>query len=323
MGVAFLFGKNMKKILSIDGGGIKGVFPASFLASIEQACNCKIAEYFDLIVGTSTGGIIALGLGMGLSANEILGFYEEHGPAIFKGNRWVRWLRHWGLSKYGNAALKKALEQTFADKRLGDSSCRLVIPSMNLETGEVHIFKTSHHEKFDFDYKCLAVDVALATSAAPTYFPTHTSSNGIPLLDGGLWANNPVGLSVVEAIGVLNWEGSALKVLSLGCTSEPLKVGWGKIWALGKPYWATKLTNVFMTSQSSASLGTANVLTSEDHSSVFRIDPIVPSGRFTMDSIKDINFLKGLGYSEARNSFPKLKFFFEDKAEPFVPYKAW
>ena len=74
----------MNRILTIDGGGIKGVFPAAFLATVEDAIECNVADYFDLIVGTSTGGIIALGLGLGLSAKELLAFYEEHGPTIFK-----------------------------------------------------------------------------------------------------------------------------------------------------------------------------------------------------------------------------------------------
>ena len=76
----------MKRILAIDGGGIKGVFPASFLATVEDTINDNIANYFDLIVGTSTGGIIALGLGLGLSAKDILEFYEKSAPHIFGGN---------------------------------------------------------------------------------------------------------------------------------------------------------------------------------------------------------------------------------------------
>ena len=73
-----------RRILAIDGGGIKGVFPASFLATVEDSIGNNVADYFDLIVGTSTGGIIALGLGLGLSAQEMLAFYEEYGPLIFK-----------------------------------------------------------------------------------------------------------------------------------------------------------------------------------------------------------------------------------------------
>ena len=80
----------MKRILTIDGGGIKGVSSASFLATVEDSIEDRVANYFDLIVGTSTGGIIALGLGLGLSAKKILAFYEEQGPIIFQGNRLLR-----------------------------------------------------------------------------------------------------------------------------------------------------------------------------------------------------------------------------------------
>lgn len=312
----------MKKILSIDGGGIKGVFPASFLSAIEDTIDANVGDYFDLIVGTSTGGIIALGLGLGMSASEILSFYEDHGPEIFRGNRLARWLKHWGMSKYDSSSLRAALEGVFGDNRLGNCKIRVVIPSMNLETGKVHIYKTAHHPKFEFDYKCSAVDVALATSAAPTYFPTHQSNSSIPLIDGGIWANNPVGAAVVEGIGILGWESSQIRVLSIGCTSEPLSVNWGRSWALGKAYWGTKLTDVFLASQSSASLGTANVLTSEDHSSVFRFDPIVARSKFALDAVKDIALLKGLGTSEAREAFPSIRFFFNEKADIFTPCKV-
>ncbi len=135
----------MKRILTIDGGGIKGVFPASFLATVEESLEESVANYFDLIVGTSTGGILALGLGIGLSAREMLAFYAECGPTIFKGSRVGRWLRWLGTSKYSSTPLENALRRCFSDKRLGDSTKRLVIPSLNLENGEVYVYKTAHH----------------------------------------------------------------------------------------------------------------------------------------------------------------------------------
>ena len=236
----------MKKILAIDGGGIKGAFPAAFLATIEDTIEDDIANYFDLIVGTSTGGIIALGMGLGLSTKEILAFYEKHGPTIFKGNRALRLLRWLGTSKYSNAALKNALRSCFGDKKLGNSKKRLVIPSLNLETGEVHIYKTAHHTRLERDYKEDAVEVALKTAAAPTYFPTHRSCAGTPFIDGGMWANNPVGMAVVEAVTLLDWPRDSLKVLSLGCTTDPLNVNWGRNISLGGLYWATKCVDVFM-----------------------------------------------------------------------------
>ena len=268
----------MKRILAIDGGGIKGVFPASFLATVEDTIEDNIANYFDLIVGTSTGGIIALGLGLGLSAKELLAFYEEHGPTIFKGNRGLRWLRWFGTSKYSTAPLEDALRSCFGDKRLADSEKRLVIPSLNLENGKVYIYKTAHHPRLERDYKEKAVEVALKTSAAPTYFPTHRSSAGTPLIDGGTWANNPVGMSVVEAVTLLDWPGKSLKVLSLGCTAEPLNVNWGRNASLGRLYWATKFVDVFMHAQSHASLGTAKLLAGYEN--ITRIDPPVARGKF-------------------------------------------
>ena len=207
----------------------------------------------------------------------------------------------------------------FGDKRLGDSKKRLVIPSLNLENGEVHIYKTAHHPRLETDYKESAVDVAMATASAPTYFPTHRSIAGIPLIDGGLWANNPVGMSVVEAITLLDWPRDSLKVLSLGCTTEPLNVNLGRKIPLGRSYWAFKLLDVFMHVQSHASLGTALLLAGHDN--VRRIDKDVSEGKFGLDKTKEIDSLKGLGASEARYALPKLReVFLGDHAEQFVPF---
>ncbi|HAY22650.1 MAG TPA: patatin [Desulfobacterales bacterium] len=310
----------MKRILTIDGGGIKGVFPASFLATIEDSIENRVANYFDLIVGTSTGGIIALGLGLGFSAKEIMDFYEKSGPDIFAGNRLLRFLRSFGFSKYSQKPLREALTSIFGERKLGESTRRLVVPSLNLETGEVHIYKTSHHARFERDYKEKAVDVALATAAAPTYFPTHRSAAGTPLIDGGLWANNPLGLAVVEAIGVLGWPRDSLKVLSIGCTTEPLNVGLGRIFPFGLGYWGMKIVAVFMTAQSSSSLGTAQVLAGYEN--VFRIDLPVPKGRFGLDDVREIPSLRGLGNTEARKAIPSLRpIFFTTPAEEFIPYR--
>ena len=304
-----------RRILALDGGGIKGIFAASFLATVEDSIKDRIANYFDLIVGTSTGGIIALGLGLGLSAKEILAFYEESGPLIFGGNRLLRWFRWLGTSKYSSGPLEEALNGCFGEKKLGDSEKRLVIPCLNLENGEVHVYKTAHHSRLMRDYKERAIDVALATAAAPTYFPTHRSIAGTPLIDGGLWANNPVGISVVEAISVLNWPRDSIKVLSLGCT-EPLNVNWGRRISLGKSYWAFKLLDVFMYAQSNSSLGTAKLLAGHDN--VIRIAPGLPPGRFSLDGTKELPSLTGLGDSTAREALPKLcEIFLTAPVEPF------
>lgn len=312
---------NTRRILAIDGGGIKGAFPAAFLATLEEVLNRPVGEYFDLIAGTSTGGIIAVGLGLGFSAQELSQFYANLGPQIFKGNRLLGALKQFRRSKYNQEPLRQALESKFAGKKIGDAKTRLVIPSMNVDTGEVYIYKTAHHPHLETDYKKEAIEAVLATTAAPTYFPMHLSPAGIPLIDGGMWANNPAGLAVVEAIGVLGWGREQLRVLSVGCTGSPFDLGDTRRNNRGIIHYAKRVADVFMAGQSSASLGTAYVLVG--HENVFRINPVVPEGRFGLDGVDGLSRLRGLGESEARKALPQLKpVFFHQSAEAFVPCHA-
>lgn len=309
----------IRRILSLDGGGIKGVFPIAFLSAIEEELKEPIGGYFDLIAGTSTGGVIALGLGLGFAAKELLAFYEDLAGQVFGGFRLLRFLRHVGISKYGQEPLRRALESKFHDLEVRHSHRRLLIPSLNLENGEVYVFKTAHHPRFERDYREKVVGVALATSAAPTYFSAYRNPAGTPLADGGLWANNPVGVAVVEGIGVLGWSETELRVLSVGCTSPPLNVGLARRIGLGWLYWGPRVADVFMAGQSSASLGAAELLAG--HENVVRISPTVPKGRFAFDKTKEIPSLRGLGFSEARKALPKLRpMFFQEPAEEFRPY---
>ncbi len=308
-----------RRILSIDGGGIKGVLPAAFLAGLEESLPCPIHEYFDLIVGTSTGGILALGLGLGFRASEMLAFYEELGPKVFARKRLVKLARWLGYEQYSPAPLRAVLTAKFGKHRLGHSKVRLVVPSFNLDTGEVYVFKTSHHPRFEKDYKVHAADVAMHTAAAPTYFPPSRSTSGVPLIDGGMWANNPAGLAAVEALSVLGWPRDEVKMLSLGCTSTPLNSKLPRWFGAGGVFWARRIVDVFMVAQSSSSIGTAQLLLG--HANVHRYDPQAAPGRFALDGINEIPSLKGLGHAEARKALPALKpIFFESPADKFQPH---
>lgn len=301
------------RILSIDGGGIKGVFPAAFLASIEKTLDgAPISSFFDLIAGTSTGGIIALALGLGLRATEVLGFYERYGPAIFpRKSPW--WLL--GPAKYEVEPLRDALDKTFGSRLLGHSSCRLLIPSFNATTGRIHIFKTAHHPRLQLDYKVSAVEVALATSAAPVFFPPHHSGQEVTFIDGGIWANNPVGLAVTEAISMLGRTGTELDVLSIGCTCEPPDFSQrGSGWR----FWALRAVDAAMQGQSFAALGTAQHLAG--HSNVLRFSPTVTPGRFALDKVDGLDELKAFGYTEAREALREvMPRFLYSPAQPFTP----
>lgn len=305
----------MRRLLSIDGGGIRGAFPAGFLACIEETLEVRIADYFDLIVGTSTGGIIALALGLGIPASAVVKFYEELGPQVFSGNRLMRFIRWLGFSKYSAQPLQDALTHCFGDRKLGESKTRLVIPSLNLDTGEVYIFKTAHNARYEIDYKKRVVDIALATAAAPTYFPTHRLDAGTPLVDGGMWANNPTVVAAIEAIAVLGWSPDSLRVLSLGCTSPPLNVNWRRS---GLIYWADKVADVFMTGQSSASTGITRLLVGREN--LFRICPVMPPGRYGLDTVNGVEALRGLGEVEARKFLSEMRsVFVSDPVERFQP----
>jgi patatin-like phospholipase/acyl hydrolase len=316
-----------RRILSIDGGGILGAFPAAFLTSIEENLDRPIGEYFDLISGTSTGGIIALGLGMGLSAAEILKMYEENGPEIFGQNgsrlqsfianklRGIRWFYQ---RKYSSESLRQTLYGLFGDQRIGEAKHRLVIPAWNPVAQSVYIYKTPHHRRLRTDYKSKIVDAALATSAAPTYFQRHLTEESVGLIDGGIWANNPIAVAVTEAIGVLKWPAEEIYVLSLGCLDEvytlPNAAGVGPL--------ATKLVSLFMNGQSHGAMGIAKLLTGHEHErdAIFRINHKVTSGKYPMDGVSSIKNLKGLGFSYARERFPTLEpIFFDVTATPFEP----
>jgi len=307
----------MRRILTIDGGGIKGVFPAAFLTALEQRLGGAVADHFDLIAGTSTGGIIALGLGLGLSAAEMLDLYKVHGARIFPRQRFLT-LMSLIRAKYDYQPLRDALVGAFASRRLGESRNRLLIPSLNLAAERVHIYKTSHHPKLVHDYKMPAVEVALATVAAPTYFPIHLSPEGLPYIDGSLWARNPMALAIVEAIGVLDWPRDEIQVLSLGCTSEHLNVSWQKRISLGASYWGTRIADVFMKAQSSSAIATAHALIGERN--VVRISPDTGGRHFALDGVQNIPVLEALGQAEADLRFDELaRQFFAERAVPFHP----
>ena len=193
-----------------------------------------------------------------------------------------------------------------------------MIPSWHRQTKTVYVYKTAHHERLRTDYKDLAVDAALATAAAPTFFKEHITANDVGLVDGGLWANNPVGYAVAEAIGVLKWPVEELKVLSVSCLEDIGKT---------KPSYSartmvTKTADFFMAGQSHGSLGLAHILTGDPHErkAIWRICQPAPDGDFTLDDTSRIRDLKDRGFVEARQQKPILTpHFFTEPAEAFVP----
>ncbi|MCB0502994.1 MAG: patatin-like phospholipase family protein [Bacteroidetes bacterium] len=195
------------KILSIDGGGIKGIIPCMILQKIEELTGKPISALFDLIAGTSTGGILALGLtasnenGEALySAEQLLALYKDKGSKIFPTHR-MQNIKAVIKPKYTVNGLEKLLNEYFADRQLSNVLTDVLITSYDIAERKPFYFisrlaKTHPNENF------LVKDIARCTSAAPTYFkPNHieelSSMNG--MIDGGVFANNPSVLAYTEA----------------------------------------------------------------------------------------------------------------------------
>ena len=311
----------MRRILTIDGGGIKGTFPAAFLARLEEELGAPITDYFDLIAGTSTGGILAIGLGMGMSARHLLRFYEKHGPEIFAGGRLWREVRAFVQAKYSNAPLHRVLKHRFGERRLGESRTRLMIPCLNVTQGKVRVFQTSHHPLLTEDFHERAVDVAMASAAAPTFFPSFRWANGDVYVDGSMWARNPVGMAAVEAVGRLQWRPDRIRILSLGCTAKSMQADFGSAAAHGKGYWGGRIHDLFMKAHSSSALHTACLLVGHEH--VHRINPDPGWSSFELDDTRKIPALTSFGREQAEEHWPRLReVFFRHKAEPFLPCHA-
>ncbi|MBR6619770.1 MAG: patatin-like phospholipase family protein [Clostridia bacterium] len=289
----------MKKILSIDGGGIKGIFAASFLAQIEQKNHIKICDYFDLIAGTSTGGIIAAGLACGVPAQRILEIYIKKGEKIFPQQKRFAVFK----TKYDSKTLESELVEIFKDIFIRDCLTRLVIPAFNISENRTRVFKTPHAPDLYYDKNVKLVDCILATTAAPLYFKPHAMNGGV-FIDGGVGANNPSLIALVEGISRLNWSLKDIAMLSIAGTSElgpnNGKESMGLIDAL-------KIQKSFMCAESQYSHNICKILL--DSQKYLRIENIVQHGKFGLDKANSqlMTELRNLGETEAMRHMSQIE----------------
>ncbi len=307
------------QILSLDGGGIKGLFSAALLAAIEEDLNTNIIDHFDLITGTSTGGIIAIALGLGLKPREIVEFYIREGPKIFP--YWYGWksIQSWFYRKFSSKPLISALQGCFKDKRLGDSQRRLVIPAYNLGEDDVYLFRTPHDKRLKRDYKVAAWKVALATSSAPTYFACSREVDGGRLIDGGVWANNPTMVGIVEAYGTIKAPLDTLHVFSIG-TSNCVTYRRNRLNYGGKFAWAldSAAIDVIMRGQSIGVNNQATFLLGKER--IIRLDPRVAPDEFSLDGAHKVDDLIGKAAHHSRIAMPAFEHtFMAHKAAAYTP----
>jgi patatin-like phospholipase/acyl hydrolase len=243
----------MKKILSIDGGGIRGIIPATILAQIEKQTGRPIAETFDLIAGTSTGGILALALSKAAesgkaqySAEELIDLYAEHGDEIFHRSAWRRISTLRGLSdeRYGHEALENLLRQYMGDEVLGNALTHVLVSTYDIENRQPFFFKSWRDESKQVEMW----QAARATSAAPTYFEpalVRVVNDDLALVDGGVYINNPAVSAFAEARRLYQDEAEFL-VLSLGTgeLTRPIPYEAAKGWGLAA--WAIPILSVVL-----------------------------------------------------------------------------
>ena len=227
------------KILSIDGGGIRGLFPAVFLAEIEAKLkadgnpNWQIYQNFNLLCGTSTGGILAIALSLGIPAADIVDLYYNNAKDIFGSKRWF--INQIFKSSHKRDALEKLIKEKFeaanngVEPRLLECKIPTCVTTYDLQAGAASVLKSKYHDAFVRDYHIPAYKAALATSAAPTYFDpyttTYTDLNGMEKpfhnkVDGGVFCNNPTLTALIEAQEAFNIPLQDISILSIGTGTQ-------------------------------------------------------------------------------------------------------
>lgn len=295
------------RILSMDGGGIRGVITAIILQRLNaEPILSGWLERADLLAGTSTGGLLALGLAFGRAPEEIRDIYEMKGQEIFD-DSWLDDLVDLGRlmgAEYDNARLRAELEGTFGQTRLGELSRRVLVTAFDLDNGSqdpaTRMWKPKLFHNFpgpDSDGEQLAWKVALYTSAAPTYFP---SVDGY--IDGGVYATNPSMCALAQALDSRGSVPPALEdivLLSLGTGTSLLYVE-GQELDWGYAQWAKPLVSLMLDGTAGiADYQCRRILGSRYH----RLAPVFPPGvSIPMDGVDRIpemvRFAEGVNLSE-------------------------
>lgn len=245
-------------MLSIDGGGMRGLFSCAYLQGMvstgKERFNADLSDIgkeFDLIVGTSTGAILGAGLAAGVPLSDICDLYTEFGSKIFpeklpESKSKLLFHNRTKLNKIGDEALREVLESKFGDltfaRLFRDRQIGLAVTAVNCSTHRAYVFKTPHdHESNHRDNNVTLVDACLASSAAPIYRSiavinqTETTSEDSMFIDGGLWANNPVLVALIEALRNTD-EDQKVEIFCLGTSPAPA----GSVLDQSDPHWGLR-----------------------------------------------------------------------------------
>jgi patatin-like phospholipase/acyl hydrolase len=286
------------RILALDGGGLRGIFTAAVLSEAEDAFGPAFVDSFDLLVGTSTGGIIALGLASGRTCREMLDFYRDAGSKIFSKPRRIRRLVG---PKYDRRALDELLRRELGDAtRMNDLSKSVCITAHELVRGTTRVWKDDHSADLRWGGDQLVWKVAAATSAAPTYFAPMQLGDADSHIDGGVWGNNPAMVGITEAVRYAGRDLRDIRLLSVGTTSQTLRVeSHDAAVRMGFKDWAGKALDLLQGSVSMATHQQARLLLGDER--YLRLDSD-DARRVKFDDAAKCRPLQEWGHDVGRNS---------------------
>jgi patatin-like phospholipase/acyl hydrolase len=290
-------------VLSIDGGGIRGVIPGMVLAALEERTGKHTAELFDLIAGTSTGGIIALGLTVPgedgkprWMANDLVGLYLTEGPRIFEHSIGHELESGLGLldEKFDARPLEETLETYFGETKISQAVTDVLVTSYDLENRQPFFFKSNRARSVP-EHDWLMRLAARATSAAPTYFePEHLVADGaeFALCDGGVFANNPAMCAYAEVRR--DHPSAKVRIVSLGTGQLTRQIHWqeAKDWGLVK--WARPIIDVVFDGVSDATDYQLTQLLPESDYTRFQVELIGASDSLDNANERNLEGLQGL-----------------------------
>jgi patatin-like phospholipase/acyl hydrolase len=287
------------RVLAIDGGGIRGLIPALVLTELELRTSRRSFEMFDLIAGTSTGGILACALCAPdpLPASDLVELYTGEGPKIFDRSLFQRIRSADGLldEKYDDAALDRALERFLEHKRLAETRPDLIVPSYDTALPGPYFFKTTKaKETPEADDFPLSI-VARATSAAPTYFEALEAGDKA-LVDGGVFATNPAMCALAEVLNQENVRPRDVVLLSLGCGQHTEKHSFDQIKDWGLVGWARPILDVVFDGVSDAVNYQARRVLPPDRYWRFQVELTLASDH--LDDATEGNLAKLRGHAE-------------------------
>jgi len=221
---------NRFNILSLSGGGFRGLFSAHILSKLEEQKKLPVRSAVDLFAGTSIGGIVAAALAVDVPLTNIFSTIRTEGTKIFGSgrslSRGVTWLKGWIAAKHPSKPLKDAIERIFAGKektKLSDLEVPLLIPAVSYTHAAPYLFKSRGLDAINPSKDSL-LDACMATSAAPTFFPAYKLATNM-LVDGGLIANAPDTLAITHATRVKGLALQSIRILSVGTAGKPMQRG--------------------------------------------------------------------------------------------------